>query len=672
MRKSAAQRITKLRDLIRYHDHKYYVENAPEISDDDYDMLVKELEELEKEHPELVTPDSPTQRVAGQPLEGFVTVTHRVPMLSIDNTYSAGELREFDKRVTRMLGDEKCQYVVEPKIDGVAVALWYEDAVLVRGATRGDGARGDDITQNLRTIREIPLRLHRSRKVSLAAALEARGEVYMPGSAFRALNEEREQAGEPAFANPRNATAGSLKLLDPRITASRKLSIFLYGLGYYEGAPLETHSQTLELFEALGLRVNPHTEKCADIEEVIDFCSRFEPRRYELDYNIDGVVVKVDSLNQQQRLGRTAKAPRGVMAYKYPAEQAGTRVLSIDVQVGKTGTLTPVANLEPVFLAGTTVKRATLHNADEIARKDIRVGDHVFIEKAGEIIPQVTSIIQSKRTGKEKVFHMPRKCPVCGGKVVKDPEGVYHRCTNLACPAQLKQRLRYFAHRNAMDIEGLGIALIEQLVNEGLVKDVGDLYTLKAEDIEKLEHMGKKSTENLLAGIAASRERGLARLLAALGILHIGLTAAEVLAAELGSMDQLMGATQEEVQAIPGIGPIIARSIISFFQSSENREVIQKLKDARVKMESEVARAREGAPLAGKSFVVTGALSGYSRKEAEELIKSLGGRTSSSVSSKTDYLLAGENPGSKLQKAQKLGVKTLSEADFKKLTRKSK
>ncbi len=667
MKRTLADRFNKLRELIRHHDHKYYVENSPEVSDHDYDMLLKKLQELEEKHPELVTPDSPTQRVAGEPLESFPTVLHRVPMLSIDNTYTADELSEFDRRITRMLGGEKCEYVVEPKFDGVAVTLLYEEGILVRGATRGDGQRGDDITANLRTIHEIPLRLRHDKHVAPPSLLEARGEVYMPTPAFRKLNEERAEAGEPSFANPRNATAGSLKLLDPRITAGRKLSIFFYDVGDYEGPPLEFHHQTLALFKALGLRVNPHIKRCPDIHTVIDYCNRFQDQRYKLEYQIDGMVVKVDSHRQREALGRTAKSPRWMMAYKYPPEQAATRVLSIDVQVGKTGTLTPVANLEPVFLAGTTVKRATLHNADEIARKDIRVGDHVFIEKAGEIIPQVVSVITSRRTGKEKPFQMPGKCPVCGREVAKDPEGVYHRCTNLACPAQLKQRLRYFAHRNALDIDGLGIALIEQLVDRGLVKDVADLYTLTKEDITNLERMGDRSADNLLLGIETSQGRGLERLLGGLGILHVGGTAAAALASEFGSLDKLARATEEDLQIIPAIGPVIARSVAHFFHSSQNRQVLEKLKAAHVNMEARRARPTAAHVFEGKAFVITGTLENYSRQEAEDLVKSLGGKTTSSVSRKTDYLVVGENPGSKLEEAQQLGIEILSEAAFQKL-----
>lgn len=667
--KSPAEEIEELRELIRYHDYKYYVEANPEISDYEYDQLMRRLIELERQHPELVTPDSPTQRVGGEPTEGFPQVRHEVPMLSIDNTYSFEELREFDRRITRWLDGEPHRYVAEPKIDGVGVSLRYERGVLLRGATRGDGRVGDDITANLKTVRGVPLRLHRPPDGEpWPEVLEARGEVFMPISEFERVNREREEAGEPPFANPRNATAGSLKLLDPKIVRRRRLTIYFYALGVVEGWAPRSHWEVLQGLRRLGLRTNPHIRLCRDIEEVVEFCREFEERRRDLGYNVDGVVVKIDDLAQRERLGRTAKAPRWCVAYKYAPELAVTKLRNIIVQVGRTGTLTPVAELEPVLLSGTTVKRATLHNADEIARKDIRIGDTVKIEKAGEIIPQVVEVVKEARTGNEKPFQMPETCPVCGGPVVRLPDEVYYRCTNVECPAQLKERLRYFAHRNAMDIDGLGPAIIDQLVDRGLVRDFGDLYRLTLEDLVDLERMAEKSAQNLLQAIEASKHRPLARLIAALAIPHVGATAADLLARRFGSLDRLASASEEELQAIEGVGPVMARSIVAFFRNPQNRKVIEKLRQAGVRMEEEPREAvPAGADLSGLTFVITGTLRDFTRQEAEEAIRARGGRASSSVSRKTDYVVVGENPGSKLDKARSLGVKTIDEAEFKKL-----
>jgi len=666
-RQSVEERVRELRRKIRHHNHLYYVENQPEISDREFDALMGELQRLEGEHPELVTPDSPTQRVGGEPTEGFPQVRHQVPMLSIDNTYSFDELRDFDARIARWLEGEAHRYVVEPKIDGVGVSLRYEDGMLVRGATRGDGRVGDDITANLKTVRGVPLRLRRPRRAGVPTVLEARGEVFMPASEFRRLNAQREETGEAQFANPRNAAAGSLKLLDPRIVSQRRLTIYFYAVGVLEGWAPGFHSEVLEGLKGLGLRVNPEIKVCPDVDEVVQFCRQFEGRRQGLDYNVDGVVVKIDDLAQQERLGRTAKAPRWCVAYKYAPEAATTRLLNITVQVGKTGTLTPVAELEPVFLSGTTVKRATLHNADEVERKDIRVGDTVRVEKAGEIIPQVLEVLKEGRTGKEKPFRMPKKCPVCGGPVVRLPDEVYHRCTNVECPAQIKERLRYYAHRNTMDIDGLGPAIIEQLVEEGLVKDFGDLYDLTLDDLVGLERMAEKSAENLLLAIEESKRRPLARLIAALAILHVGTTAADLLARQFGSLDALAGASEEDLQAVEGVGPVMARSVSTFFRNPQNQKVIEKLKKAGVNMEAERREAPVGLDLGGLTFVITGTLQTLSRREAEEAIRARGGKASSSVSRKTDYVVAGENPGSKLDKAHSLGVKTIDETEFRKL-----
>jgi DNA ligase (NAD+) len=592
-------------------------------------------------------------------------------MLSIDNTYSSDELREFDKRTKKFLGGGEVEYVVELKIDGVAVSLRYEDGRFVQGATRGDGVTGDDVTVNLRTVKEIPLTLVKPKRLSLPSVLEARGEVFLPRKEFERINKEKEKNGELLFANPRNATAGTLKLLDPRITATRRLSIFFHSVGVLEGISFDTHKAALDGLKRLGLRVSPDIRLCRDIDEVIDCCTSWEDRKRALDYEIDGMVIKVNSFDQQRRLGRTAKAPRWMIAYKFAAEQAVSKITSIVVQVGKTGTLTPVANLEPVHLSGTTVKRATLHNADEIARKDIREGDTVLVEKAGEIIPQVVKVLKEKRNGKEKEFKMPAQCPVCKADVAKDPEGVYYRCTNLGCPAQLKGRLQYFAGRSAMDIEGLGRALIEQLVAGGLVKDVADLYYLKKGDIEKLERMAEKSAENLIRGIEASKERDLARLITALGILHVGTTAAVILAGRFRTLDALMNAGVEELTEIPEIGPVMAKSIHQFFQSDANRKIIDKLKKAEVNTKKKGAEEAppEESPFIGKTCVITGTLSRRSREEVQELIRKLGGKATSSVSSKTDFLIVGSDPGSKLDKAKKFGVKIIDEKEFEEMVK---
>ena len=670
MSDAVGKRIEKLRELIRYHEYKYYVENSPETPDFEFDALMVELQKLEKEHPELVTPDSPTQRVGGKPVEGFKVVEHRVPMQSIDNTYSVDELKEFNERVLRLLPGERVEYVVELKIDGVAVSLGYEAGVFVRGATRGDGQRGDDITENLRTIREMPLKLRSTDGVP--PVLEVRGEIYLSKGEFERINNEREKEGETPFANPRNAAAGSLKLLDPRIAATRRLGLFSYGIGYTEGLELSTHEEALDFLERLSLPVNRYRKKCATIDDVIEYCLSFDKVREDLPYEIDGMVVKVNLYEHQRRLGSTAKSPRWAVAYKFAAKQAVTKLKSIVVQVGKSGTLTPVANLEPVSLAGTIVKRATLHNADEIKRKNVRIGDTVLVEKAGDIIPQVVEVLLEKRTGEEKPFRMPRSCPVCGAPVTKDLDGVYHRCHNISCPAQVKARIRHFASRDAMDIEGLGPALVEQLVDLGLVKDVSDLYKLGEDELKKLERMGATSARNLVEAIENSKTRDLYRLIYALGILHIGVNAARVLAARFESVDALAAARAEELAAIEGIGPIVAQSVVDFFAAEHNCDIIQKLRESGVNMRGLRAPpvVREGR-LAGKTFVLTGKLAGYTRNEASRLIERLGGKVASSVSSKTDFVVAGEEAGSKRERARQLGVRIIEESEFEKLTRQS-
>ncbi|MDO8136407.1 MAG: NAD-dependent DNA ligase LigA [Candidatus Brocadiales bacterium] len=663
--KDVQKRIDELRRQIRYHDRKYYIEAQPEITDYEYDQLVRELQRLEKAHPQFITPDSPTQRVGGEPLTKFATIEHKVPMLSIDNVYSDEELKEFYQRLRRLLGQREINYVAELKIDGVAVTLSYQRGIFRWGATRGDGYRGDDITANLKTIREIPLRLEPPGEKFLA--LEVRGEVYLQNKDFQALNLEREESEEPQFANPRNAAAGSLKLLDPKLTAKRRLRFIAHSIGHHEGVALSSQIECLRAFQSLGLPVSPHNRFCKNIENVLEYCQEWRTKRRKLDYEVDGIVIKVDSFDQWKILGATSKAPRWVVAYKYPPEQAITRIKDIVLQVGKTGVITPVAHLEPVHLAGTTVSRATLHNFDEMERKDIRISDYVAVQKAGEIIPQVVKVIKEKRTGKERVFRPPSKCPECGGEVLRAREEVYLRCYNPLCPAQAKRRIRYFASRDAMDIEGMGPAIIDQLVDKGLLKDYGDIYSLRYEDLVGLERMAEKSSQNLIDGIKDSKTRDLHRLISALGIHHVGTHAAEVLAEHLGSLDALSEATAEELEEVHEVGPVMARSIVKFFSDAHTKTIIKKLKAAGVNTKRLRERKPKESAIAGKAFVVTGTLKKYSRHEIEELIKSLGGKVSSSVSKKTDFVVAGESPGSKLEEAKTLGVKTIGEEDFEEL-----
>ena len=666
---AARKEVEQLRAEVRRHDRLYYVEAKPEVSDQEYDRLLRRLGELERQFPDLITPDSPTQRVGGEPLKTFPVVRHRVPMLSMDNTYSHEELREFDARVRKFLGQEAVSYVVELKFDGVSVSLTYRQGRFVRGATRGDGVQGDDVTSNLKTIRSIPLVLEPPRSVRIPARMEVRGEVYMPRQAFETLNRAKKRAGEPLFVNPRNAAAGSLKLLDPRLVAERHLEIFIYGVAEAEGRAFTTHGEALTFLREAGFRVNPHWKLCASLEEALRTCDGWEDKRRELEYDIDGMVVKVNSLVQQSRLGVTAKSPRYMIAYKFPAERVVTRLKTIEVHVGRTGTLTPVAILEPVFVGGTTVSRASLHNEDEIARMDVRIGDWVRIEKAGEIIPQVVEAVRSKRTGNERRFEMPARCPVCGGSVARDSEEVAIRCGNVSCPAQLKERLIHFATRTAMDIEGLGDVMAGQLVTAGLVKDFGDLYRLTKADLLRLERMGDLSAENLLKGIEASKRRPLGRLIFALGIRHVGSATAELLAQRFGSLDRLAQASVEELQAIDQIGPVAAQSIAEFFRAAGTRKVLEKLRAAGVRFE---ATPRPGRPsmaqtLAGLTLVVTGTLSRYSRAQAEETIRAHGGIAGSSVTKRTNYVVVGTDPGSKVDRAKALGVPLVDEAGFERL-----
>ena len=666
--RATAREIEKLRDEIRRHDELYYVENSPEISDREYDELLENLQNLEEAHPELITPDSPTQRVGGRPAEGFPEVIHTRPMLSLDNSYNINELRAFDERCQRLAEGRALEYVAELKIDGVSLSLQYEDGLLARGVTRGDGRIGEEVTQNARTIRSVPLRIKSEAAKRFDAAVEVRGEVFIPRDVFERTNAEREEQGEPRFANPRNAAAGAIRQLDSRLTARRKLDMFAYDLLVNGRKPFPTHSESLDWLEKAGFRVNLHHKLCKTIDEVIDFANEKEALRDDLGYEIDGLVVKVNSTALQDEFGATQKSPRWAIAYKYPARQASTKVLDIVVQVGRTGALTPVAHLEPVFLAGTTVSRATLHNEDEIKRLGIKIGDWVLIEKSGEIIPKVLSVVTSKRTGAEKPFRPPKNCPVCGGLISRIEGEVIARCVAADCRAQLLGRLLLFASRRAMRIEGLGEVLAEQLVAENLVKDVGDLYTLTLEQVAGLPRMAKKSATNLLSQIKASKSRDVSNLIYGLGIRHVGERTAGILAHELGSLEGLAGASVEELDAIPEIGLTVAESVRDWFDDEGNRALCDRLRAAGVKTEADrrgITKVDER--FAGKQFVLTGTLASFTRDEARASIEARGGRVNSSVSKKTDYVVAGEAAGSKLDKAQSLGVTVLEEDAFKEM-----
>lgn len=693
--RSAATRIDEIREQINYHNYRYYVLDQPVVSDAEYDRLMQELTRLEEEHPELVTPESPTQRVGAAPATAFESYAHRVPMLSLSNAFSAEDLTAFDQRVKRMLGlepDAEIEYVAELKIDGLAISLTYEQGRFVRGATRGDGYSGEDITSNLKTVRAIPLALRDEGTSSegdtargrhgeganltlfpmmdhssltthqIPEYIEVRGEVYLTHDEFQRINREREEAGEATFANPRNAAAGSVRQLDPNVTASRRLDIWVYGLGFTEGVSFETHWQTLQALKSWGFKVNPNIRRCPNIETVLQYIEEWGGKRDTLNYDIDGIVVKVNSLAYQDRLGFVARSPRWATAFKFPATQATTVIRDIVVQVGRTGALTPVAEMEPVEVGGVTVSRATLHNEDEIRRKDIMIGDTVVIQRAGDVIPEVVQVITEKRTGNETPFHMPENCPVCGSEVEK-PEGeAVSRCVNVACPAQVKERIEHFASRSALDIEGIGPAQVDQLVESGLVRDPGDLYSLKFEDLLTLERMGKRLAEKILANIESSRNTTLARLIYGLGIRHVGEHVAQVLADHYGSLDAVESASAEELSQVPEIGSVIAQSVADFFAEPHNRAVLDKLRSAGVVPKAEVREA--GGVFEGKTFVFTGTLQHFKREEAEEKVRLLGGRAASSVSKKTDFVVAGEEAGSKLQKAQSLGVPVLTEEEF--------
>ncbi len=668
-----AVRAAELRKKIDRYNISYYVDAVSEISDREFDKLLEELRQIEKEHSDLATPDSPTQRVGGSPIEGFVTVQHRQPMLSIDNTYNADELRDFDKTVRKALEGEKVRYIVELKIDGVAMSISYENGLMKVGATRGDGERGDDVTHNLRTIRDIPLKLNSKSPPRL---FEARGEVYMTKAELVRINKVRAEKGEKAYENPRNLSAGTLKLLDPKICATRKLSFFGYSLGAVEGLDFDSHSEILETLKKFGFPVNPHTQACDDIEAVIAHCDAWATKRNDLPYETDGMVVKIDDLDQRERLGSTNKFPRWLRAYKYEAEQAITKLARIEIQVGKLGVLTPVANFDPpVRLAGTTVSRASLFNADYLEEKDIRIGDSVIVEKKGEIIPYVVAVVKEARTGDEKPFQFPKKCPVCGTTTERPEDAPTWLCPATAtCPAQLMGRVESFAKRDRMDIEGLGEKMVEQLVTSGLVTSLPDIYRLSEPKLLALERMGKKSAQNLLKGIDASKDRGLSRLLASLCIPNVGGTVSEDLANEFGTMDELMVASAERLAETKGIGPERADRIARYFKSEAGLKTIAELKEIGLKMTHDRKAAPKGMDatvLAGKTFVVTGTLKNYSRESIEELIGTLGGKATGSISKKTDYLVAGEKAGSKMDKAKSLGVKVIDEEEFDKLIGKS-
>jgi DNA ligase (NAD+) len=657
------QRIEKLRGVINHHNYRYYVLDSPEISDAEYDELMRELQQLESEHPELVTPDSPTQRIGAPPVEAFGVVEHPQPLLSLTNAFSYEELAAWHKRVSKLLGGRQFDLVCEPKIDGLAVALTYVDGLLVTGATRGDGYRGEDITQNLRTIRSIPLSVPKE----APSRFEVRGEVYLPKAGFKKLNEERAKEGLPLFANPRNAAAGSVRQLDSSITARRPLDIFIYGLGWAEGKAVpDTHWEIMQYLKSLGFKINPNIALCHSLDEAEKYYQSWAGSRGKSPYEADGIVAKVNSIALQQELGTVAHEPRWAIAYKFPAIQGTTKLIDIGINVGRTGSLNPYAILEPVRVGGVVISSAALHNEEDIHRKDIRIGDWVVVQRAGEVIPEIVEPIVSRRTGKEKVFHMPGRCPVCGSEVIK-PEGeAMHRCTNAACPSQALEKIKHFVSRGAMDIDGVGEKLCQALFEAGLVKDAADLYYLTKEQLLGLERMADKSVSNVLSSIERSKDRPLARVIFALGILHVGDQYAELLAKQFYSISQLSKASKKKLSDLPSIGPKIAESIVAFFRQKGNKQIIKKLRKAGVKLEREKVKGAkpEKLPLTGLEFALTGKLESFSRSEAEAKIKALGGKAGSDVTKKTSYVVVGADPGFKLAKAEKLGTKTLSEAEF--------
>jgi len=662
---SVIREIEDLRKKIDYHNWRYYVLDSPEISDQQYDRMMRRLEKLEKEFPELVTPDSPTQRVGAPPIDAFGTVKHSIPMLSLSNAFSEEEVDEFDERVKRFLktsGD--IEYVSEPKIDGLAIEIIYKKGKFTIGSTRGDGETGEDVTLNLRTVKSIPLRLFEE-KVKPPDLLEVRGEVYMNKKDFERLNKDREKKGESTFANPRNAAAGSIRQLDSKVTASRPLKMSCYAIGKIEGKNLSSQWEVLQTLPKWGLSVNRHVRRCANIGEVKKYFREISEKRGEFPYDIDGIVVKVNSFALQNKLGEVSRSPRWALAYKFAAHQETTKIKDIIVNVGRTGALTPVAILEPVHISGVEIARATLHNQDEIDRKDIRIGDTVVVQRAGDVIPEVVGVVKRKRRGKERRFRLPDKCPVCGSGVYRGPDEAVARCTGLSCHAKLKESIRHFASKRAMDIEGLGDKWVEIFVNEGLIKSVSDLYRLRKDDLIKLERMADKSAQNLIDALENSKKTTLSRLIYALGIRLVGEHLARVLARNFGDIKRLEKAQRDELLSINEIGSEVADSILTFFKQKENLKVIDYLRNLGVTYKKEKIERRK--EFVGKSFVFTGALKGYSRDEAQSIVEKLGGNTSSSVSKKTDFVVAGENPGSKYEKAKALGVKIISENDFRKM-----
>ncbi|HEX7319034.1 MAG TPA: NAD-dependent DNA ligase LigA [bacterium] len=664
----AKKEIARLKKDINYHNYRYYVLNDPVITDHDYDQLYKKLQDLEQKFPRLATRDSPTRRIGGEPLNGFKTVEHKIKMLSLDNTYSEDELREFDDRMAKLLS-RPTAYEATLKVDGVAVSLHYKDGVFALGATRGDGIRGDDITQNLMTIRSIPMQILGDEKD--LGTIEVRGEVYLPKKAFERINDEHERMGEPRFANPRNAAAGTLKLLDPREVAKRGLDIFIHTIVNAPGAKCQRHSEVLKRLHAIGFKIVPGLKVCATIDDVIKYVKEWEDKRDRLEFEVDGLVVKVDYFRDRDVLGYTIKSPRWAIAYKYPARQAITRLNDIHLQVGRTGRITPVAVLEPVPLSGSTISRATLHNEDEIKRKDIRVGDHVIIEKGGEVIPKVVGVIKDRRTGGERQFRFPAECPVCLEKSFRLPGEADWRCVNASCPAQIKGAILHFASRPAMDIEGLGYMLVSKLVDAGLLSNFDDIYSkLDTTALSGVERMGEKSARNLVEAIEHSKEKDFSNVLYALGIPNVGINASSILVTRFRTVDEIMKADEEQLSNIMGIGPVIAAGIVDYFHNARNKKLIENLRLRGLKFKSDQT-ARE-AILKGKTFIFTGELTAMTREDAQALVRKLGGQPSTSVSRKTDFVVAGSNPGSKYDKAQKLGVKTISEKEFLQLIKEKK
>jgi DNA ligase (NAD+) len=656
-REKAEKKIKALRQKIREHEYKYFVLDDPSISDAEFDQMMQKLIKLEADFPELITEDSPTQRVGGEVLDEFKKVEHSATMLSLDNAFDKRDLRDFDNRVQKNLNGEDYQYVVEHKIDGLSAVMRYNNGSFELGATRGNGEVGEDITKNMKTIRSLPL------KIEEKSEMELRGEIYLAKSEFQRLNEERLENDESPFANPRNAAAGSVRQLDSKIAAQRSLSILIYDLISHSGREFETHLEVFSYLREQGFKVNWH-QSATDIEAVIEICEQWQEERESLDFEIDGLVIKINNLALREKLGSTARSPRWAIAYKFPAQQKTTKIKDIEISLGRTGALTPTAILEPVELAGSTVSRATLHNEDEIKRKDIRIGDTVLVQKAGDIIPEVIKVIKDDRDGSEKEFKMPENCPVCGSEVIR-PEGeAVSRCTNISCPAQRKESILHFVSRDAMNIDGVGPALIEQLLNNNLIEDYADLYFLKQSHLKDLERMGEKSSQNVIEAIAASKEREFLRVLYALGIRHVGIGAARILAKNFDSIEQIKDAKAEELEDIDEIGPVIAESIVGFFQERHNRDLLSRLKQAGIRLKKENNHENEKF-LDGKKFVFTGSLNNYTRSEVKDLVEKAGGRAVSSVSSKTDYLVIGDNPGSKYDKAQQLDVEILSEAEFK-------